>query len=219
MEAPYAWPIVVSNFVTLRERHEIRHGRPVDRPMRYLAGRAASSLHLRRLTRSRIQRGVRLYQRCRIELLPHCRIEYGAVIDARQDSQVRIGEGAIVCAYTILEGHGGSIELGDDSLINSHCHVFGETLIEEEAIVGPGCVINAHQHSINDPLHRRHSVSKAPVRIGRGAWLGSNVVVMTGIVIGEGAVVGAGAVVTHDVQPHEIAVGIPARALRPRKPG
>jgi len=54
----------------------------------------------------------------------------------------------------------------------------------------------------------------APVRIGRGAWLGQNVVVMPGVTIGELAVVGANSVVTRDVPPRTIAVGVPARPVK-----
>jgi acetyltransferase-like isoleucine patch superfamily enzyme len=56
----------------------------------------------------------------------------------------------------------------------------------------------------NNPLHR--------TRIGRGAWIGANAVVMADV--GEGAVVGAGAVVTRPVPPFAIVAGNPARVLR-----
>ena len=54
----------------------------------------------------------------------------------------------------------------------------------------------------------------APVRIGRGAWLGQNVVVCPGVTIGEGAVIGANSVVNREIPPHSLAVGAPARVLR-----
>lgn len=52
--------------------------------------------------------------------------------------------------------------------------------------------------------------------IGHDVWIGHAAVVMPGISIGTGAVIGAGAVVTRDVGPYEIAVGVPARAIRRR---
>ncbi len=57
-----------------------------------------------------------------------------------------------------------------------------------------------------------------PCSIGHDTWLGHNVIVMPGVTIGTGAVVGSGAVVTKDIPPYMIAVGIPAKVIRPRFP-
>jgi len=54
------------------------------------------------------------------------------------------------------------------------------------------------------------------VTIGHDVWIGHGAIVLAGKSIGTGAVVGAGAVVTKDVPPYTIAVGNPARVLRPR---
>ena len=54
----------------------------------------------------------------------------------------------------------------------------------------------------------------APIRIGRGAWLGQNVVVMPGVTIGELAVIGSNSVVTKDIPTQSVAVGSPARVIR-----
>ncbi len=54
------------------------------------------------------------------------------------------------------------------------------------------------------------------VTIGHDVWIGHGAIVMAGRSIGTGAVIGAGAVVTKDVPPYMIAVGNPARVLRPR---
>jgi acetyltransferase-like isoleucine patch superfamily enzyme len=50
--------------------------------------------------------------------------------------------------------------------------------------------------------------------VHRRASLGSGAIIMCGVDIGEGAMVGAGALVTHDVPPHSLVAGVPAR-LRP----
>ena len=58
---------------------------------------------------------------------------------------------------------------------------------------------------------RSHHVS-----IGHDVWIGHGAIVLPGRNIGDGAVIGAGAVVTKDVPAYAIAVGNPARVLRPR---
>ena len=54
----------------------------------------------------------------------------------------------------------------------------------------------------------------APIHIGRGSWLGQNVVVLPGVRIGACAIIGANSVVTKDVPAHSIAVGSPAKVTR-----
>ena len=52
--------------------------------------------------------------------------------------------------------------------------------------------------------------------IGHDVWIGSKVIVLRGVQIGNGAVVGAGAVVCSDIPAYSVAVGVPARVIKPR---
>lgn len=77
---------------------------------------------------------------------------------------------------------------------------------------------------ICDALHSRRSTDVPykfqgmtdiePIRIGRGSWIGQNVVVMPGVTVGELAVVGANSVVTRDVPARTVVVGNPARVIK-----
>ena len=98
--------------------------------------------------------------------------------------------------------------------INAGCRFQdqGGIYIGEGALIGHNCVIATLNHDM-DPA-KRANLLPAPVRIGAGAWLGSNVTVLPGVTIGEGAVVAAGAVVTKDVPACTVVGGVPARVIR-----
>jgi acetyltransferase-like isoleucine patch superfamily enzyme len=55
-----------------------------------------------------------------------------------------------------------------------------------------------------------------PVKIGAGAWLGTQVIILPNVTIGEGAIIGAGSVVTKSVGAYEIWGGVPARKIGDR---
>ena len=56
------------------------------------------------------------------------------------------------------------------------------------------------------------------VDIGNDVWIGSNVLILSGIKIGDGAVVAAGDVVVKDIEPYSIYGGVPAKKIGQRFP-
>lgn len=58
--------------------------------------------------------------------------------------------------------------------------------------------------------------AKDHVTIGPDVWIGHNAVIMPGVAIGTGAAIGSASVVTKDVPDFAIAIGVPAKILRPR---
>lgn len=113
---------------------------------------------------------------------------------------------------------GRNIRFGERVFLNSGCRFQDQGGIDigDDALIGHNAVITTLNHDLNPA--RRADMHPAPVRIGRGAWLGANVTVLPGVTIGDGAVVGAGSVVTKDVAPSTVAVGTPARPVRDIEP-
>lgn len=109
---------------------------------------------------------------------------------------------------------GRNLRFGEGVFLNSGCRFQDQGGIDigDGALIGHNAVITTLNHDL-DPACRA-DLHPAPVRIGRGVWLGANVTVLPGVTIGDGAVVGAGSVVTKDVAARSVVVGVPARRVR-----
>jgi acetyltransferase-like isoleucine patch superfamily enzyme len=114
------------------------------------------------------------------------------------------------------------IEIGDDVVFGPYDVIWASArarlTIEDKVLLGPHVTIVTANHGFADAGRQiaDHPQVERSVRIGRGAWLGANVIVLPGVTIGEGAVLAAGSVVTHDVPAFEIVAGVPARPMGSR---
>jgi len=80
-----------------------------------------------------------------------------------------------------------------------------------DAQVGENVNIGAWTITCNYDGARKHRTV-----IGEGVFIGSDTLLVAPVEVGEGAKTGAGAVVTHDVPPHTVVVGVPARPMNPK---
>lgn len=72
-----------------------------------------------------------------------------------------------------------------------------------------------HGYATADEPYKYQPIWKiAPIRIGRGCWIGQNVVIHPGVTVGELSIVGANSVVTTSLPARCIAVGAPARVIK-----
>jgi serine O-acetyltransferase len=109
--------------------------------------------------------------------------------------------------------------------------VFCNCIIGRGAEFGPGFVlVHSTGVVINGAvrggcgIHVEHQVTIGAERrctpiLGNDVFIGAGAKIIGAVTIGDGARVGANAVVIHDVPPHHTAVGIPARAIAPSRPG
>jgi acetyltransferase-like isoleucine patch superfamily enzyme len=149
-------------------------------------------------------------------------IDDNCLLDAKGESNrgIRIGSGVFVGRNTILSCKNGDIEIADGANIGFNCEVFSASRVTvgKDVLMAAYSYIIGGDHDFSDPSAAvlAQSRKSAGVSIGDGTWLGAGAKILDGVAIGEHAVIGAGAVVRDNVEPHAIAVGIPARVVSSR---
>lgn len=131
-----------------------------------------------------------------------------------------IGDGAFIGAQSYIQGRfDGRCVIGDRVWIGPQAYLDARDLvIEHDVGWGPGARLlgSVHTGVPSDVPIIHTDLEIKPVRIGAGADIGTNAVILPGVTIGDGSIVGAGAVVTSDVEPFTIVAGVPARVIRAR---
>jgi len=107
--------------------------------------------------------------------------------------------------------------IGARCKISSHSFICEGVTIEDEVFVGHGVIfINDRYPEATNPeghLKTADDWTVIPTVVRARASLGSGAIILCGLTIGERASIAAGAVVTHDVPPHALAIGVPARIV------
>jgi len=112
----------------------------------------------------------------------------------------------------------GGLGLGDECFLGDECllDLADEIQLEDQVTLAERVVILTHLNvGYHDhPLQAQFPAFTAPVRIGRGSFVGANATLLPGVRIGAGSFVGAGSVVTEDVPDRTLVAGVPARKVR-----
>ncbi len=108
---------------------------------------------------------------------------------------VEIGEHVWVGPFTVLDGSGGKLRIGDYVSINT------------------GVQLYTHDSTKNYVSGGAVPFEYGEVTIGHNTIIGANSVVKCGVTIGNHCVVGAGSFVTRDVEDYTIVAGTPARQI------
>jgi len=89
--------------------------------------------------------------------------------------------------------------------------------IGDDVIFASNVFISDGQHGNQDIglAYKYQPMQKlSPIAIGRGCWVGQNVLILSGVTIGEMSIIGANSLVTKDLPPRCIAFGNPARIVK-----
>jgi acetyltransferase-like isoleucine patch superfamily enzyme len=148
-------------------------------------------------------------------------VRIGVGVGFKHLETFEIGDGAFIGDHAYLQGRfDGRCVIGSRAWIGPQAYLDARDLVIEDYVGwGPGAKVLGSQHleqAPDVPLIRCDLLCR-PVRIRRGADVGTNAVVLPGVTVGAGSIVGAGAVVTENVPPRAVVAGVPARFLRWRK--
>ena len=114
-----------------------------------------------------------------------------------------IGRNCNISSHTFIES---DVIIGDNVTIKSGVYVWNGLRLEDDVFVGPAVVFT------NGLRPRSKQYTKEGITIiKKGATLGANTSVLTGVTIGEYAMTGIGSVVTRDIPPYALVYGNPAR--------
>lgn len=144
--------------------------------------------------------------------------------------RITVGARSLIAGELLLFGHGGRIQIGDDSFVG-----YGSRIWSGSDVTIGNRVLISHSVTVMDNLTHpiepgaRHEHFRAiastgfpqdidlrdrPISIEDDAWIGCQCVILRGVTIGRGAVVGAGSVVRQDVPAFTIVSGNPAAVVR-----
>jgi len=165
--------------------------------------------------------GARFRYRSRIQVGRNTRFLKGSLVYSDRRGFIEIGADCVICHYAIVQSVGGRIRIGDRCLIGDFTNLYGHAgglVIGKDFMLASGVRLVPEAHTFDEPglAVKDQPTRSRGVRVGDGAWLGSNVVVLDGVQIGRGAVIGARAVVSQSIPDFAVAVGVPARVIRMR---
>ena len=118
---------------------------------------------------------------------------------ARVGARCMLGQGCFV---------GAGVRIGGGCRIQNNVSLYQGVELDADVFVGPSAVFtNVRRPRAAYPRKPSYQAT----HVGRGATIGANATILSGVRIGACALIGAGAVVTDDVPDHAIALGTPAR--------
>jgi bifunctional UDP-N-acetylglucosamine pyrophosphorylase/glucosamine-1-phosphate N-acetyltransferase len=139
-----------------------------------------------------------------------CRVVYSVVEEAQMDNGSEVGPFGHLRKGAHL---GSDVHMGNFGEVKNsylapgtkmgHFSYIGDAIIEEDVNIGAGTITCNYDGTQKNQTH-----------VGKGAFIGSDTLLVAPVTVGAGARTGAGAVVTHDVPADAVVYGVPARSAK-----
>lgn len=124
---------------------------------------------------------------------------------------ILICEGFTLLNYcNILVYPNAKLTIGKRVFFNNYCSINCLEKIEigNDTIFGEGVKLYDHNHLINKKTKSidvaKEQFNTAPIKIGNGCWIASNVVILKGVTIGDNVVIGANCVIHKSIPSNTI---------------
>jgi UDP-2-acetamido-3-amino-2,3-dideoxy-glucuronate N-acetyltransferase len=117
--------------------------------------------------------------------------------------QAVIGENCNIGQNVFIDNN---VTIGNSVKIQNNVSVYNGVILEDDVFIGPSAVFT----NVINPrsfVDRKAEFRKTIIR--KGATIGANATIISGIEIGEYAMIGAGSVVTKNVLSHAMITGVP----------
>lgn len=133
-----------------------------------------------------------------------------------EDLMGKIGKDSYIEPDLYID-YGKNIYIGDTFYGNTGLTILDtcEVHIGNNVMIGPRVSLITAGHPIDAAVRVRGLEYGKPITIGDNVWIGANVFVGPGVTIGDNVVIGGGAVVGKDIPADTVAVGNPAKVMRP----
>lgn len=146
--------------------------------------------------------------------LAHPEAEIGA--HTRVWAFANVQKGAVVGAHcNLCDGvfvEGGAV-IGNYCTVKNGVAIWNQVTLGDYVFLGPHAVLTNDMAPRSHPDFRASAADWLATRIDDGASIGANATIVCGCTVGSWAFVAAGAVVTHNVPPHALVMGVPARRV------
>ncbi|MDY3317994.1 acyltransferase [Riemerella anatipestifer] len=117
------------------------------------------------------------------------------------EGSLKIGKDCTINPFTIIDGYGKGVKIGDGVRVAAHCMIISSN----------------HIFTRLDKKIFEQGLSSKGIIIGDDVWIGTGCKILDGVTIGKGSVIAANSVVTKDVPDYSVMGGVPARIIRKRE--